>query len=287
MNCEDMRSSLHSCAAPFPWADYAEIHDPALDDQPVRAFGCEYACRQDWSRWQRAFITVFGIVDLPSRIRARAVLWALQRFSCDHILDVGTGTGVYALYITRDAESRVLALDIDQRRIASVSDISGQLGRIGLTTLCGDDGVLSSLPRAYFSVGLAVEVLQYFPDLPRTLRDLHERLRPGGGLVVHIPVRKEFWPYERTLFDDATLPWLFINAGFEPPEIHQTFGRVALALGRVFSRCASRPAVLAIVYPLLLLGAALIPKFTNSGECRLVIARKPIPNSSTTPLLSE
>ena len=194
----------------------------------MKAFGCEYAYRPDWGRLQRVFIRVFGIVDLPTRIRARAVLWALRRISCDHVLDVRTGTGVYAFYVMRDPGCRVVALDIDAHRIEIVRYIAGQLDSQGLSTLCGDDEVLATLPPAGFSVVLAVEVLQYFPDLRRTLRELHERLSPGGVLIAHVPVRQALWRYERTLFNDTVLPGLFVEAGFEPPEIRQTFGRVAL-----------------------------------------------------------
>jgi hypothetical protein len=53
----------------------------------LKAFGYEYAYRSDWGRLQRLFIGVFGVVNLPTRIRARAVLWALRRISCYRVLD--------------------------------------------------------------------------------------------------------------------------------------------------------------------------------------------------------
>ena len=241
----------------------------------MKAFGYEYAYRPDWGRLQRVFIEVFGVVDLPTRIRARAVLWALRRISCDRVLDIGTGTGVYAFYVTRDPKCQAVALDIDANRIEIVSYIACRLERQGLSTVCGEDKALATLPATSFSVVLAVEVLQYFPDLQQTLRELRDRLRPGGFLIAHGPVREALWPYEHSLFDDAVLEKLFVEAGFEPPKIRKTFGRIALALCAAFSGCVRRPVLLAVVYPLLLMAITLTPRFSKNGEYRLVIARNP------------
>ncbi len=241
----------------------------------MKAFGYEYAYRPDWGRLQRLFIEVFGVVDLPTRIRARAILGTLKRISCDRVLDIGTGTGVFAFYVTRDPGCQVVALDIDASRIEVVMSIAELLKRQGLSTVCGDEQTLATLPAADFSVVLAVEVLMCFPDLKRTLRELQERLRPGGVFIAHVPIRETRRPYEIFLFDDDMLEKLFVEAGFEAPEIRKTFGRVALALCAVFSWCVPRPALLAGVYPLLLLASALTPRFAENGEYRLVIARKP------------
>jgi SAM-dependent methyltransferase len=218
---------------------------------------------------------LFGIVDLPTRIRARAVSRALDRVEWDSLLDVGAGTGVYAYCASRESSRRVVALDIDAGRIEAIKGVAGRLGRgVGLSAICGDEKSLAALPREEFAVVLAIEVLQYFPDLHGTLRSLHERLRPGGMLVAHVPIRTALWPHEHTLFDDNSLRKYFNATGFESPEIRQTFGRVSLALCAVFTWCVPRPALLAIVYPLLLLATALTPAIVEIGAYRLVIARK-------------
>lgn len=241
---------------------------------PLNAFGYEYAYRPGWRRLQRLFIEIFGIVDLPTRIRARAVLWALRQNSCDCVLDIGTGTGVYAFYVTRDPRCEAVALDIDAKRIEIVRYIADQLHRYMLAPLCGDDRDLSTLRKTRFSVVLAVEVLQYFPDLGVALRELHERLRSGGVLIAHVPVRTALLPFDFNLFDDANLQKSLAEAGFERVEIYQTFGRVVLALCEIFSWCVPRPALMSAVYPLLLLATVLMPKFTENGAGRLVIATK-------------
>jgi SAM-dependent methyltransferase len=240
----------------------------------LKAFGYEYAYRPDWWRLQRVFIEIFGVVDLPTRIRARTVLWALRHYSCDRVLDIGTGTGVYAFYITRSPGCEAVALDIDANRIEIIRYIGKQLERRRLSGLCGDHRALSTLPKADFSVVLAVEVLQYLPDLQQALRELHERLRPGGVLIAHVPVREALLPFDFNLFDDASLKKLFTEAGFERLEIRQTFGRVVSVLCEIFSWCVPRLALMGAVYPLLLLATAFTPRFTENGTGRLVIATK-------------
>jgi SAM-dependent methyltransferase len=240
----------------------------------AKPFGYEYAYRPGWGGLQRGFIAVFGIVDLPTRIRARAVLWALRRSHCDRALDVGTGTGVYALYITRDAKHQCVAMDIDRNRIESIRAMADKLGRQGLSTVCGNERVLASLP-ADFSAVLALEVLQYFPDLREIMLLLQRRLQPGGVLIIHFPVMDRLRPYEHHLLDDIVIRKLCMEAGLEIAEIRQTFGWFAQVLCAVFAWCVPRQWALAIIYPLLLSLISLMPRFTRNGAFRLVIARKP------------
>ncbi len=188
----------------------------------MRPFGYEHAFRAGWNPLQRAYIRLFGVVDLPTRMRARVVSWALSQLVWDSMLDVGAGTGVYTYWASRESSRRIVAFDIDAQRIESIKTVTRQLGRNQVSAICGDEKSLAALPKEDFSVVLAVEVLQYFSDLHDTLRCLNERLRPGGVLVAHVPIRTTLWPHEHTLFDDDLLRRSFDSAGFEPPIIKKT-----------------------------------------------------------------
>jgi SAM-dependent methyltransferase len=242
----------------------------------MSSFGWEYAYRSEWGRLRRLFIRMFGIVDLPSRVRARAVLAALHNVSIENVLDVGAGTGAYTFYVTRDPNCHAMAMDIDAKCIEMIKSVAELLNRKKLSTMCGDERTLATLPAGNFSLVLAIEVLPLFPDLKRALRELHDRLRPGGVLVAHVPVRESLSGFEHHLVNDSVLESLFGDAGFEKPEIRKTFGQADMALCSVFAWCTSRPALLAGVYPLLLAATALTPVFVEKGKYRLVIARKPL-----------
>jgi SAM-dependent methyltransferase len=239
------------------------------------AFGSEYALRPEWNWAQRLYVAAFGVVDLPMRIRANEVMRELRKWPCTRVLDLGTGTGAFAFYLTRDPRCEVVATDVDANRIDTVKSIASRLHRTGLSALRGGDDVLRVLPANAFSTVLAIEVLQYFPDPERTLHELCGRLRPGGVLIAHVPLRKALWKYEHTLFTDDLLRTLCRKAGFEEPEIRPTVGRKSLFLSRAFARCAKVFPLLAVAYPLLLLLATVTPLTAPTGQSRLVIARKP------------
>lgn len=139
-----------------------------------------------------------------------------------------------------------------------------------------DESALSTLPTSAFSVVLAIEVLMCVNHPDQVLADLRERLRPGGVLIAHVPVRSTSRPHERTLFTDVKLYSLFEQAGFNTPDIHQTFGIATQILCRIFSALVTRPTLLALMYPWLLLGITLAPPIVRKGSYRLVVARRPV-----------
>src|SRR5690242_17128288 len=95
----------------------------------ARPFGAEYAHCSKWGRMERAYIATVGMVDLPTRIRARATMKILNGHPHQRFLDLGAGTGVYSLYLSRSSESRGLVFDIDRSRLAAIVEIANALQR--------------------------------------------------------------------------------------------------------------------------------------------------------------
>jgi SAM-dependent methyltransferase len=247
----------------------------------LKAFGSEYALDRRWGRFQRRYIQVFGIVDLPTRIRARAVSRVLQEYPCKHFLDYGAGTGVYSFFLTRDPSCVGHAIDVDAERINSINRQALQLGRTSLNAVQANEDALRELPTSTFSTVLAIEVLMCVTDPAKVLTDLKERLQPGGIIIAHVPVRTSARPYERTLFTDTKLLELFEFAGFSEIVIRQTFGPGAVALCDVFAALTRNPLILAFLYPWLLVGAALTRRFVQKGNSRLIFARRPTEDQLT------
>lgn len=99
----------------------------------------------------------------------------------DRVLEIGCGTGTTALYHAPRA-GYILATDISAKMI----DIAREKARVG-----GVDNVrfevssiddLDITPGQY-DVILAHSILHLVADVPRTLRQLHRMLKPGGLLI--------------------------------------------------------------------------------------------------------
>lgn len=242
----------------------------------MSAFGSEYAERPGWSRLQRAYIRLFGVVDLPTRIRARHVRWALGSLPWRIMYDLGCGTGVWSFFFSRDRAKSILASDIDQGRVADCEHITRRLGRRNLALEAGTaEAALGGRSGEAADVLLAIEVLNCVPDLQQTLSLAHSALKPGGWLVAHVPIRTEQRPFETYLFSEDVIQREFQAAGFDRVLCRPTFGPAARSLVRAFEQLAGQAYVLAAAYPFLLLIAwiDLIPG--QGGDSRLILARRP------------
>ena len=104
----------------------------------------------------------------------------------DHVLDVGTGTGVVALAAARrlDATGRVSAIDLSvgmlatAKRIAAL-DSAGQ--RVDWRSM---DAESLEFANAQVDVGLSLFALLHFPHPLAALREKHRVLKPGGKFVL-------------------------------------------------------------------------------------------------------
>lgn len=122
------------------------------------------------------------------RRREQDAVWRALRGrvrETDRVLEVGAGTGVY----TRSLAGRTRQLIAVDASPAMLGHLRGELaGRPGVTVRAGrlpdEMPVLEGCDGA-----LAVGVLNYVPDLAAGLAALARPLRPGGWIVVTLPLR--------------------------------------------------------------------------------------------------
>jgi ubiquinone/menaquinone biosynthesis C-methylase UbiE len=240
-------------------------------------FGAEYGWRPEWNLFERVYIRTFGVVDLPSRLRARLVMHSIRGLPAKNFLDFGSGTGCYSFYLARQPATRVYCIDRDTSRINDCQKISSQMGQKNITFLTGSghEG-LQSFPSEYLDMVLAVEVLQYVPDPTLSLLELYRLLTPGGHLVGHVPVLGYFREFEQTLFDDRVIKKLLTQSGFEIKSITPTFGGFIKQMCEVFEWLSKSRLMVGLFFPFLMLASNFGRIASPDGDYRMFIAQKPI-----------
>ena len=116
---------------------------------------------------------------------ARWLYRTTRRELGEHVLDAGAGIGTYTK-LMQDEGKRVVALESDarfvdemRRRFASNPLVSVHQGDLA------NAGALGYLPE--FDSVLCLNVLEHIEDDVQAMRNLREKVRPGGTLVALVP----------------------------------------------------------------------------------------------------
>jgi SAM-dependent methyltransferase len=243
-----------------------------------RPFGAEYGYARRWGPWERSLILRLGVLDLPTRMRARLILPYLCEAAPRSALDVGFGYGHWSFWLARDPSCRrIVAVDADASRVADARHVAATLGLESLEFRAGHvPDAVADLPPQSLDAVIAVEVLQYVAPLTACMQLLWGLLRPGGILLAHVPALGSMRPYDRHRLDVEELERLCEGAGFRVARLARTFGPYHRALFSVFGRIASRSqAAAAAVFPFLFVLACLRPIEHPRGDHRLLVALRP------------
>lgn len=238
------------------------------------AFGSEYSYVARWGRWQRLYIRLLGVVDLPTRLRARSLQKELSRIPSGSLVDFGAGTGVYSYFLSRDNAREVIAVDIDSRRVADIIEVARSTDRSRLKALCATEDFFLNRSDQQLAAILMIEVLVYCDDAIGMLKSIHANLRGGGVLIGHVPVRERLFAHERHLINQERLATWLREAGFESVTIRPSLGPGAERLSAIFEAVANRPMLLPVVYPALLLLMHFTRRRPRTGNSLAFVARK-------------
>jgi ubiquinone/menaquinone biosynthesis C-methylase UbiE len=104
-----------------------------------------------------------------------------------HILDIGTGNGVYRSALLPHA-ARYIGIDVNESglRQALLNDGTAELVLSSAEQLCFKDNL--------FDVALLIEVLEHIPDDTKALLEAYRVLKPGGIAIITAP--NKLFPFE-------------------------------------------------------------------------------------------
>ncbi len=119
-----------------------------------------------------------------SRVVAEAAVHPGQ-----HILDVGTGTGVLIPYLLEamQEEGHILAIDIS----SGMLEVAGRKAFPANVDFLQADIAESGLPENRYDRIFCNAVFPHFTDKSKALSEIRRLLKPGGRLVISHPIGRE------------------------------------------------------------------------------------------------
>jgi len=106
----------------------------------------------------------------------------------EHILDVGTGTGVVAFRAATKVGDggRVVGIDLSEGMLSAANAKAERVGLAERIAFRQMDAEKLEFPDATFDVAVSLFALLHFPNPLTALKEIHRVLKPGGRLVVAV-----------------------------------------------------------------------------------------------------
>src|SRR6185503_16502827 len=165
-------------------------HGPArVEDRAVTGPGARSSANlQDAASYDGVGEAFDRLSDRFSAPLARRLLEAAEVGPGDHVLDVGTGTGVVAFPAAARVgpEGTVLGIDISEEMLATARARAARMLEPGHVTFRIMDTQTLALPDASFDVAVSLFAVHHLPDPLAAFREMHRVVRPGGRLAVAV-----------------------------------------------------------------------------------------------------
>jgi 2-polyprenyl-3-methyl-5-hydroxy-6-metoxy-1,4-benzoquinol methylase len=160
---------------------------PAMNDDDVQ--------REYWNQELPAFDAIYthqkslvsNVLDSIFRkdmyLRYSETLKACAPVEARSFLDVGCGTGLYALELARRGAMRVVGVDVADKMVETCEERAGQLGATNVSFV---RGVVQDLPQTEkFDVSIGIGLFDYLENAVPTLRAMREHTT--GTVVATFP----------------------------------------------------------------------------------------------------
>ena len=237
---------------------------------------------------------------MPGRLRAAYIRREIRRLGLNkraiRVLDAGSGRGDLVVHLAKLCPSwHVVGLELDPRKVANsraIADIE-DLDNVEFRT----ESLENLRAESEFDLIINADVMEHIKDDRKALAGLCRALKPGGHIILtspSIPQRKHLWLVrwreKRTGFEPSDyghvrdgysredLEEKFRSAGARVERSYLTFGffgTLAFDLFFVIGDNRPHPVVFALLFPFLMLLAALDMIFpTRTGSAILAVASK-------------
>ena len=156
--------------------------------EPTPAHAYLEGARDGWSNhpeWMDFLDASSPVLDLKSAERDLYLHWWKPWLNASRVLDVACGIGRFTQPFL-DRGATVFGVDADLKSLRRCAwHAAGRPGHLDLHW-----SSVHKLPdQADFEVAIAAEVLCYVPEVDTALRAIHQRLRPGGVLLISMEAR--------------------------------------------------------------------------------------------------
>jgi len=139
----------------------------------------------------KLFQYCFGTLFLHSRVVAHFLFHDLLFDKNDLILDIGSGDGIFANWISFHTRCKVIGIDRLPHRI-QFSKITAQKYKLPNEFLCLDiEKEKINFKREYFNKILMIDTLEHFKNPQKVIRKTSNWLRRGGVLFISTPTKNQ------------------------------------------------------------------------------------------------
>jgi ubiquinone/menaquinone biosynthesis C-methylase UbiE len=154
----------------------------------VTGSGARTSSLEDAASYDGVALAFDQLSDRFSAPLARRLLDAAEVGPGDHVLDVGTGTGLVAFPAAARVapEGTVLGVDISEEMLATARDKAGRMLEPGHVAFRIMDAQALTLPDASFDVVVSLFAVHHLPNPLAALKEMQRVLRPGGRLAVAV-----------------------------------------------------------------------------------------------------